>query len=298
MVLVLSSCGSGASGTGVPVPDDQGAEHQGGDEEDTDTTSGEEGDAGDAGGGDTDGGDAGGGDAGGGDAGGGDAGGGDAGGGDAGGGDAGGGDAGSGDAGGGTPDPAPPVISLNFATDAERAYYQGDFASSFANVRDNAQIDGVSRIADLPAPGTSNYGGFMEILFFSSPSANVRGEATLNVDMQTGATNGNVTGFMGSVLDETMTNQLVNYEGDVTLSGGSLTAVGPGAAGLSMSIDGTLNNGLQSFGVTGELDGYLFGSTGEGLVVSGRSNPLNDDIVTTVDGAEVDGTVTMWGLRD
>lgn len=213
------------------------------------------------------------------------------------------GDGGDGDVGGGgdtdpPPDPNPPVDPLNIVTSTQRSYYLGAFQAGFETVRDNARDGGLALSGDLPSFGSNTYNGYMEIGFFSTPNANIRGEATLIVSLQDGATTGSATGFMGPVVDSTMATQVVSYEGDVIFSGGSLTAVGNDAAALSMSINGAFDNGVQSFNIAGDLSGYLYGSTANGLVVSGGSNALKDDIVTIVDGGSVDGSATLWALKE
>ncbi len=220
----------------------------------------------------------------------------DDGGGDTGGGDSGGGDMGGGDTGGG--DPPAPTSPFNLVTAEESAYFQGAFQDDFAFVRDTARVGGTATLADLPGSGVVSYDGFMAISFFSSLAANIRGEATLTVDMATGATGGGATGFMGAVFDETtMTSPIVHYEGDITFSGGSLTAGSNGAAALDIQIDGAFNNGVQDLSITGHIDGYVYGPGGEGVFASGSNFIAPKDITTVVDGTEVNGVATLWALK-
>lgn len=199
------------------------------------------------------------------------------------------------------PDPEPesePVIDpLNIVSADARADYLGPFQDAFHTVKDSARDGGLTSFVNLPSPGSSSYQGYMELSFFSMPSASIRGTTSLTVDMQTGATAGNATGFMGSVLDSAEVMQIVSFEGDVALSGGTLGAASNGAASYSLLIDGDLDNGVQTFAINGQLKGFLYGATGEGIVVSGGSNVLKNDIATVIDGTAVDGVATLWALR-
>ena len=187
---------------------------------------------------------------------------------------------------------------LNIVTAQERAEYYGSFRTAFATVRDTAQDGGLTQFSNLPDPGDSTYDGYMNLVFITSPGANILGEATLAVDLQTGVTSGNATGFLGVIRDDAMIDQVVSYEGNITLSGGNLTAASNGAAGFDLQIDGELDNGLHTFGVDGQLNGYLFGADADGLRVIGSSSALNDDINLIIDGTEVvEGNAAIWALK-
>jgi hypothetical protein len=116
--------------------------------------------------------------------------------------------------------------------------------------------------------------------------------------METGAASGGASGFMGSVFDDTTaTEQLVIYEGDLTFSGGSLTAGSGGGATLGIAIDGTFDNGVQILSITGAMDGSLYGASAEGVYLSGINFPGSADITPIVDGTPVFGTAALWAQK-
>jgi hypothetical protein len=67
-----------------------------------------------------------------------------------------------------------------------------------------------------------------------------------------------------------------------------------------MDIDGSLDNGVNTFGVDGTLNGYLFGPNAEGLRVTGSHGGLSNDVDATIDGSGPTplGIATIWALQD
>ena len=212
------------------------------------------------------------------------------------GGDDGGGDDGGGDDGGGG-DP-PPTSPFTAPTEAQALFFINELPDAFAAVRANSRDGGFTPLADLPMSGLTSYDGFMEINFASTPSAAIQSATTLTVDMQSGAMSGGANAFMGWAYSaETDTTELALYEGDITFSGGSLTAGTGGDTRLSVQIDGALNNGLQNFTVTGTLEGRMYGADGDGLYAGGSYYGLGRDITLTADGVDVYGDANIWALK-
>ncbi|KQI73412.1 hypothetical protein AN191_00445 [Loktanella sp. 5RATIMAR09] len=157
---------------------------------------------------------------------------------------------------------------------------------------------GRTPFADLPA-GTIAYNGFMEVLFTSTPNANIASPATLSVDMQTGATTGGAQAFMGYVYNsETDTTELALYDGGVSFIGATLTAAGNGNANIDIEIDGAFDNGVQQFTITGNIDGPVYGADASGIYASGSYFGLGQDITLIADGVPVYGSATLWALDD
>ncbi|SIT87474.1 hypothetical protein SAMN05421665_2418 [Yoonia rosea] len=213
--------------------------------------------------------------------------------GDGGGGD-GGGDGGDGGGGGGGPPPSP-----FFAPTEEQAlYFRNVMPDELSLVQSTYSQGGRTPFADLPI-GTIAYSGFMEVLFTSTPNANIASPATLTVDMGTGATTGSAQAFMGYVYNsETDTTELALYDGGITFLGASLTAASNGNAIIDIEIDGAFDNGVQQFTITGNIDGPVYGPDASGIYASGSYFGLGQDITLTADGAPVYGTATLWALSD
>ncbi|MEO1639414.1 MAG: hypothetical protein AAFU41_09240 [Pseudomonadota bacterium] len=190
---------------------------------------------------------------------------------------------------------------LNIASDAERTYFYGDFQTEIDAVQLASTMGGPTSLSNVPASGATSYAGVMEMLIGNSMvNASVTGHATMTVTLTAGLTTGTVTDFMGVAMDEAMVSQVVNYEGTVTLSGGAVTA-GPGnLAAMSIDIDGSIDSGLDTFGINGTLHGYLYGQNAEGLRVTGSHAGIRDDLDGTVNGSgPVDLAVaTIWAVRD
>ena len=199
---------------------------------------------------------------------------------------------------GGSVDPPPPVSPFTPPSEAQALYYVIDFPDDFAGVKDNYNVGPATLYADLPRPMAVTYDGFMEITIASTPNANIQSDATLTVDMQSGAISGGASDFIGWAYNaETDSNDLALYEGDITFSGGSLVAGLTGDTRLEMQVDGALDNGLQDFTLTGTLDGRLYGAAADGLYAGGSYYGIGRDITLTADGVDVYGSANIWALK-
>jgi len=209
--------------------------------------------------------------------------------------DGGGDDDDGGDGGGGSPLPVSPFTA---PSEAQALYFVGDFPDDFAAVKDAYNIGPATLYADLPRPMAVTYDGFMEITIASTPNANIQSDATLTIDMQSGAMSGGASNFIGWAYNaETDSTELALYEGDIMFSGGSLAAGLTGDTRLEMQVDGTLENGLQDFTLTGILDGRIYGATADGLYAGGSYYGIGRDITLTADGTDVYGSASIWALK-
>lgn len=192
------------------------------------------------------------------------------------------------------PDPTPEPSPLHIASAEDAFAYLDVIDSLFPPLRDTMNARGLSDYADIHTLGSMQYEGYMNLVFIVTPAANVMGNASFSVDLDSGETFGNADGFVGVVMDDQGNQQYVDYLGDIAISGGSLDA-----SGYDLQIDGTLENGLNAFGVTGQLNGYLFGPNADGLRVVGSKGFFSDDITMTVDGVEIDnGSAGIWATQD
>ena len=209
----------------------------------------------------------------------------------------GGGDTGDG---GGTGSSDPPVTSpFHIASPEDAQAYQNLVNFIFAPLRDTMSARGLSDYDNVITHGSVQFDGYMNLVFVATPVTNLMGDATLSVDLATGAASGLATGFMGVVLDDEGASQYVDYLGDVTISDGTLNQTIQNTAEYTLQIDGTLENGVSTYGVNGNLNGYIFGDNADALRVIGMQNFFNDDITMTVDGVEItDGTAGIWATRD
>lgn len=218
--------------------------------------------------------------------------------------DSGGEDNGGGDGGGGggddgsggsdpDPDPEPEPSPFNIASADDAIAYLNVIDFLFPPLRDTMNARGLSDYDDIHTLGSMQYDGYMNLVFVVTPAANVMGNASFSVDLDSGATLGNADSFVGVVMDDQGNQQYIDYLGDIAISGGSLDA-----SGYALQIDGALENGVNTFGVTGQLNGFLFGPNAEALRVIGTKSFFNDDITMTVDGAEIDnGTAGIWAAH-
>jgi hypothetical protein len=166
-------------------------------------------------------------------------------------------------------------------------------------VQDTYNVGGQTPFADLPTGTTVAYAGFMEVLFTSTPNANVRSATTLTVDMQSGATVGSATEFMGYVYNsETDTTELALYDGSITFVGATLSSTSNGGATIDLEIDGAFGNGVQQFTIAGNIDGPVYGPDANGIYASGSYFGIGQDITLTADGAPVYGSATLWALQE
>ncbi len=215
--------------------------------------------------------------------------------------DTGGGDTGGGDGSGGggddpdpEPEPEPEPSPFNLASADDAIAYRNVIDFIFPPLRDTMNARGLSVYDDIHTLGSMQYDGYMNLVFVVTPAANLMGNASFSVDLDSGATLGNANGFMGVVMDDQGNEQFVDYVGDVVISGGNLDA-----SGYNLQIDGALENGVNTFGVTGQLNGRLFGPNAEALRVIGSKSFFGDDITMTVDGTEIDnGTAGIWATRE
>lgn len=202
-----------------------------------------------------------------------------------------------GSGGGGDPDP-PDTSPFYLATAAEAAAYQNLIEYTFPDLRDTMLARGLTPYDAAITYGDVTYEGYMNLVFAAATAANVLGDASLSVDLASGATTGEATNFMGTVLDDAGATQYVHYLGDVAISNGLLLEAADDAAYYRVEIDGTLENGVNTFGVNGQLDGYIFGDDGDALRVIGTKSFFDDDITLTVDGAEIsDGSAGIWAEK-
>ncbi|EBA10734.1 hypothetical protein RCCS2_11027 [Roseobacter sp. CCS2] len=204
-------------------------------------------------------------------------------------------DTGGGDTGGGDP----PTSPFTRPTEAQALYFVTQMPAEFQGVKDNYNNGGFTPFTDLPAATTVTYEGFMELAFFTTPNANITSQTSVSVNMQTGATNGTASEFMGWVINPaTGLEELAVYEGDVVMSGGNIFAGSIGQTQYNMQVNGALDNGEQNFTVDGQLDGLIYGPAAEGVYVAGSDFGTNSNLDFTVDGQGVSGTAALWGLED
>jgi len=208
----------------------------------------------------------------------------------------GGGDDGGGDDGGGAGPPSSPFTS---PTEQQALYYLNDLQAELDAVQGAYDQGGFTPFADLPQSTAVAYDGFMEVLFTSTPNANITSNATFSVNMLTGDTQGSATNFMGMVYNsETDTNELALYEGGVSFVGGSLSEGTLNEANIAIQIDGAFDNGLQQLTVQGDIDGKIFGPAADGLYASGSYFGLVQDITFIVDDVQVYGSATLWAVKE
>ena len=197
-----------------------------------------------------------------------------------------GGGSGGGDNGGGG-DPPDPPDPLNIVTAAERTEYEDVTLPDFNAVSAASVAGGLQTpFGDLPTTtGATTYDGYLQIIVGGGAvSANVIGDASVQVSFQTQAIAGSATGFLGYTQDANMTEQLVSYEGTVDLTNGNISTGFGGASAVDMSIDGTLDNGLNVFVVSGEMVGGFFGANAEGLRVRGSNTSIDGNMTVMIDG--------------
>ena len=201
-----------------------------------------------------------------------------------------------GDSGGGGDSPPSPFFA---PTEQQALYFRNVMPGELTVVKDTHNDGGQTPFADLPMGGAVAYSGFMEVLFTSTPNANITGAATLTVDMQTGITSGSATEFMGYVYNsETDTTELALYDGGVTFLGATLTAASSGNANIDIEIDGAFDNGVQQFTINGNIDGPVYGTDASGIFASGSYFGIGQDIALTADGVPVYGTATLWAVGE
>ena len=194
------------------------------------------------------------------------------------------GDPGGGVPGGGTP-PDPPPSPLNIVTAAERTAYYSTLLPTFSAVNMAATSGDVTPLGATVAMGSVTYEGYMQLIMGNaSVSANVIGDAALQVSFDGGPVIGAADGFLGVTPDEAMVRQVVRYDGVINISGGQVTAGADSSADINFQVDGTLNNGVNTFAVDGTLEGGFFGDEAEGLYAIGSYTGVHGSMDTTIDG--------------
>ncbi len=152
---------------------------------------------------------------------------------------------------------------------------EADRNSVFSNpVFTDAALGGLSSYADItaaanqPTSGTLDYAGYLLIFLGNndfSVGANVTGEATMSVLLSNQSISGQAINFLGKPNDENGTPQVVSYLGTVDIANGSMTQDGNGRAAITLDIDGTLDDAVNTFVVNNTLSGWLYGTNGDGL---------------------------------
>ena len=209
----------------------------------------------------------------------------------------GGGDSGNGDGGG----EAPFVSAFNVFEDAARVEYETTIAPDIANVVQTDEIGGFTQLANLPPTGDLTYAGYLNLFVGNGiAGAQINGDASLTVHILERTISGSADNFAGYMLDENNDNRLVDYDGDpVLISFGTLTEGTGGEAVIQFDINGTLNNGVNSFVIDGTMEGNIFGAGGEGLHAYGTSRTSGaGDMASTIDGQPaVYDSATLSALR-
>ena len=188
---------------------------------------------------------------------------------------------GSGDGGGeGNGGGDPPFVTAFRILDVEdpNAVYttlETDRNTVFTNpVFTNPAFGGLSSYADITAPanqppsGSLDYAGYLQIFLGNndfSVGANVTGEASLSVLLASQTISGQATGFLGKPNDENGSPQVVSYLGTIAITNGAMTQDANGKAAVTLDIDGTLDDAVNTFVVNNTLSGWVYGTNGEGL---------------------------------
>lgn len=197
---------------------------------------------------------------------------------------------GGGTGGGGPTDPVIPPSDLNIASAAESAAYYNDLLTDFSAVRTAAAAPDPTVFATMPPLGTVIYNGYMNLIMGNAVvSANVIGDTTLEASFGTESITGSATGFMGVTTDENDNTHVAHYEGTVNIVDGDIFAGIDGTTDLDIQILGELDNGLNVFGVDGNLVGGFNGPNAETLTGLGSNTGIHGSITTTIDGGA--GTV-------
>lgn len=192
-----------------------------------------------------------------------------------------------GDTGGSDPlDPVIPPSALNIANAVDSAAYYNDLLPDFSAVQTAAAAPDPTVFATMPPLGTVTYDGYMNLIMGNATvSANVIGVATLQASFGTGDITGAATDFLGVSIDENDNSHVAHYEGTVTIIDGDIFAGTDGTTDLDIQILGELDNGLNVFGIDGNLVGGFNGPNAEGLTGLGSNTGIHGNITSTIDGA-------------
>ena len=183
----------------------------------------------------------------------------------------------------GSPDPGP----LNSATATETAFYFNELLPDFAAVQTAATAGGIADISTLPT-GSVTYDGHMLLLMGNTTvSANVIGDTSLEVNIASNAITGQATDFLGVATDHAGFNHVAHYDGLVAISNGDISIVDDT---LAFDIDGSLDNGLNTFSVEGTLVGGLY-DDGEGLNAIGSHTGVHGNVTAKIDGINTPQTI-------
>lgn len=186
------------------------------------------------------------------------------------------------------PDPVATDM-LNILTPEEvENYISGRLLTDYPSV-----LTAIDRQPDTPAAdrpsGSANYAGFLDLTVSDvGVSTRTIGEMTLEIDLTTGALSGVADAFVGSAqATNGERSSFVHYDGTINASNGTIKTVENQVPLIDFEIDGTLNNGVNTFSVTGNMVGAPLGDTGEGFgAVAFKSDSLETvgQISSTIDG--------------
>lgn len=198
---------------------------------------------------------------------------------------------------GGTVDPPPIISPLNIVSEPERIAYYNTRLPDFAAVND-AATTGLPTAFDAAAvTGSVTYDGYMQLIMGNANvAANVTGDATLEVRFDGGPVTGSATGFLGVTPDEAMVRQVVAYEGTIDIFGGGTSEGSDGSTDITFEVDGTLDNGVNTFAVDGNLIGGFYGDGAEGLYAIGSNTGVHGAMTTRIDGVAGPGNVGIGTL--
>lgn len=202
---------------------------------------------------------------------------------------------------GGGEDPGPVSSRLNIVTVDERIIYEEAFLTDFVLLRDTVKLGGLAPFDALPTTGSASFDGYMQVIIGNaSVSANVIGNTTLSVDLAGGPITGSASGFLGTTLDDALVTQVVSYEGVIAITGGGVSERLTGGSAINFDINGSLDSGLNTFGIAGTLNGFLYGPEGSGLFATGSHGGLSNDIEATIDGSGSVpiGIASVWATKE
>ena len=183
--------------------------------------------------------------------------------------------------------------TLNILTNEEATVYLNErLLGDYAQVLDS--IDQLDQIDFSAAPsGDLNYAGYMQVLVSNgNATGNALGEFTMTVDLGTLDVSGEANNFIGSAnTGNGQSSAFVRYDGTITASNGTAVPEVTNEDLIRFDVDGTLENGVNTFGVTGNVTAGIFGDDAEGIIAFGNNSstfPNVGQIATTVDGTSVE----------